>query len=390
MFLRRLPITLELFLGATLWSFAIGIPVELVAALKRNSGLDMALTTNAIIGISIPAYWEAIVLIYLLAVMVPLFPPSGYVPFVESPWLNIKAMVLPSFVLGTHAAGLLARFIRSSLLEVMGQDFIRTARAKGLSERAVIARHAVKPALIPVVTVIGLSWAGMFAGGVLHRIYLRHSRPWAHERRCLLPEGFSGHPGDAHRRAGQCAAGQSPRRHPLRLPRSAREGAMTGVGGSDAMTELTSATFIAPTGVRGAFASLLLSVSRHRLAAIGLFIIALLCLIAITAPLIAPYSPYDQDLYSVLAGPSRRHWLGTDNLGRDLVSRVIYGTQVSLLVGASSTLFVDDHRRGDRIVRGVQGRRHQFHHHRHHRCVPLLPAADIHPRHGGGARPRGP
>ena len=104
------------------------------------------------------------------------------------------------------------------------------------------------------------------------------------------------------------------------------------------MTELTSAAFIAPTGVRGAFASLLLSVSRHRLAAIGLFIIALLCLIAITAPLIAPYSPYDQDLYSVLAGPSRRHWLGTDNLGRDLVSRVIYGTQVSLLVGVSSTL----------------------------------------------------
>ena len=124
----------------------------------------MALTAGAIIGISIPAYWEAIVLIYLLAVMVPLFPPSGYVPFVESPWLNIKAMVLPSFVLGTHAAGLLARFIRSSLLEVMGQDFIRTARAKGLSERAVIARHAVKPALIPVVTVIGLSWAGMLAG----------------------------------------------------------------------------------------------------------------------------------------------------------------------------------------------------------------------------------
>jgi peptide/nickel transport system permease protein len=164
MFLRRLPITLELFLGATLWSFAIGIPVGLVAALKRNSGLDMALTAGAIIGISIPAYWEAIVLIYLLAVMVPLFPPSGYVPFVESPWLNIKAMVLPSFVLGTHAAGLLARFIRSSLLEVMGQDFIRTARAKGLSERAVIARHAVKPALIPVVTVIGLSWAGMLAG----------------------------------------------------------------------------------------------------------------------------------------------------------------------------------------------------------------------------------
>ena len=157
MFLRRLPVTLELFLGATLWSFAIGIPVGIVTALKRNSAFDIALTAGAIIGISIPAYWEAIVLIYLLAVMVPLFPPSGYVPFVESPWLNIRAMVLPTFVLGTHAAGLLARFIRSSLLEVIGQDYIRTARAKGFSERAVIARHAVKPALIPVVTVIGLS-----------------------------------------------------------------------------------------------------------------------------------------------------------------------------------------------------------------------------------------
>jgi peptide/nickel transport system permease protein len=104
------------------------------------------------------------------------------------------------------------------------------------------------------------------------------------------------------------------------------------------MTELGSATYIAPTSVGGAFASLLRSVSRHRLAAIGLVIIALLCLIAISAPLIAPHSPYDQDLSSVLSGPSRKHWLGTDNLGRDLLSRAIYGTQVSLLVGVSSTL----------------------------------------------------
>jgi peptide/nickel transport system permease protein len=164
MFLRRLPITLELFFGASLWSFAIGIPVGIVGALKRNSTLDVLLTTGTMIGVSIPAFWEAIVLIYLLAVVFPILPPSGYVPFADDPLLNLKAMVLPTFVLGTHAAGLLARFVRSSLLEVLGQDFIRTARAKGLSEAAVVAKHAIKPGMIPVVTVIGLYWGGMLAG----------------------------------------------------------------------------------------------------------------------------------------------------------------------------------------------------------------------------------
>ena len=113
---------------------------------------------------SIPPFWLAIVLIYLLGVALPIFPPSGYVPFSDSPWQNIRAMILPGFVLGIGSAGLLARFVRSSLLDVLGQDFIRTARAKGLGERAVIRHHAIKPAMIPVVTVIGLSWGGLLAG----------------------------------------------------------------------------------------------------------------------------------------------------------------------------------------------------------------------------------
>ncbi len=164
MLLRRLPVTLELFFGATLWAVAIGIPVGIVGALKRNSAIDMLLTVGSIVGVSIPAFWEAIVLIYLLAVVFPILPPSGYVPFAADPLLNLKAMLLPTFVLGTHSAGLLARYLRSSLLEVLGQDYIRTARAKGLSERAVVTRHAMKPAIIPVVTVVGLSWGGLLAG----------------------------------------------------------------------------------------------------------------------------------------------------------------------------------------------------------------------------------
>jgi len=164
MFVQRLPVTLELFLGATAWSVVIGIPAGIVSALKRNSAVDVVVSTGTMIGVSIPSFWEAIMLIYLLGVVFPILPPSGYVPFAENPLLNLKSMVLPTFVLGTHSAGLLARYVRSSLLEVLGQDYIRTARAKGLSERAIITLHALKPAMIPVVTVIGLAWAHMLAG----------------------------------------------------------------------------------------------------------------------------------------------------------------------------------------------------------------------------------
>ena len=167
MFIQRLPVTLELFLGAAAWSIVIGIPAGIISALKRNSAVDVAVSTGTMVGVSMPNFWEAIMLIYLLGVVLPILPPSGYVPFAENPLLNLKSMVLPTFVLGTHSAGLLARYVRSSLLEVLGQDYIRTARAKGLSERAIIVPHALKPAMIPVVTVIGLSWAHMLAGAFI-------------------------------------------------------------------------------------------------------------------------------------------------------------------------------------------------------------------------------
>ena len=167
MFLRRVPVTLELFLGAFLWSIVIGIPAGIVAALKRNSSLDVTLTTVTMLGVSIPSFWEATLLIYLFGVLLAVLPPSGYVPFFEDPIQNLKTVLLPTFVLGTHAAGLLARYVRSSLLETLGQDYIRTARAKGLSERTVVALHAARPAMIPVLTVIGLSWAQMLGGAFL-------------------------------------------------------------------------------------------------------------------------------------------------------------------------------------------------------------------------------
>lgn len=164
MFMQRLPVTLELFVGATFWTLIVGIPVGMLSALRQGSLLDRVLSTVAMIGISVPSFWAGIVMIYIFAVFFQLLPPSGYTPFSEDPWLNVQSMLMPTLILGIHSAGLLARYVRSSLLDNMRQDFIRTARAKGLSERQVVLRHAVKPSMIPVVTVVGLSWAGLLAG----------------------------------------------------------------------------------------------------------------------------------------------------------------------------------------------------------------------------------
>jgi peptide/nickel transport system permease protein len=167
MFMNRLPITLELFLGSVFWSCIIGIPFGILSALRRNTWVDASLTTGAIIGVSIPVFWEGILMIYLFAVMLHIFPPSGYVPFSESIKGNLLSVAIPTFIMGTQGAGLLSRYVRSSLLEVLGQDYIRTAHAKGLTERAVIIRHALKPAMIPVVTITGIAWGYVVAGSFI-------------------------------------------------------------------------------------------------------------------------------------------------------------------------------------------------------------------------------
>jgi peptide/nickel transport system permease protein len=167
MFLRRFPVTLELFLGATLWAWVLGFPLGIIGALKRNSAVDASLTSIALIGVSLPSAWEGILLIYFFAVHFRILPPSGFISLFDDPWLHFGSLVMPTFIMGTHTAGLIGRFVRSSLLEVLSQDYIRTAIAKGLSRRAVIQKHAGRPALIPVATVIGLGWGHLLAGAFM-------------------------------------------------------------------------------------------------------------------------------------------------------------------------------------------------------------------------------
>jgi len=167
MFLRRLPVTLELFFLSMFWAWLIGIPLGIISALKRNSWLDASVTSVSVFGISIPSFWEAIVFIYIFAVILKILPPSGYVAFFDNPLLNLQSVLMPTIVMGTHGAGSFARFVRSSLLEVLGQDYIRTARAKGLREKAVLIKHAARPAMMPLVTIVGMSWAHLLSGSFI-------------------------------------------------------------------------------------------------------------------------------------------------------------------------------------------------------------------------------
>jgi len=145
----------------------IAVPAGVVAAWKQRSAVDYAATTVSLAGISIPNFWLGIMLIYLLAVNSRLLPPSGYVePWID-PARNLKLMVMPSIVLGTALAALVMRLLRSSMLEVLGTDYIRTARAKGLGDVVVLLRHAMKNAMIPVVTVMGLQLSSLLGGAVI-------------------------------------------------------------------------------------------------------------------------------------------------------------------------------------------------------------------------------
>ncbi len=165
--LLKLPVTVELAAASLVVAWAIAIPAGIVAAWKQRTALDYAATTVALAGISIPNFWLGIMMIYLLAVNLRWLPPSGYVePWID-PARNLKLMVMPAIVLGTALAALVMRLLRSSMLEVLGADYIRTARAKGLGDVLVLVRHAMKNALIPVVTVMGLQLSGLLGGAVI-------------------------------------------------------------------------------------------------------------------------------------------------------------------------------------------------------------------------------
>jgi peptide/nickel transport system permease protein len=167
---NALRVTLEQIVLAMLFATGIALVVGIVAALWRGTWVDSLLMGFALVGTSVPTFWFGLLLVYVFAVQLKLFPPSGFVPFTEDPIANLRSMALPSFALGVYLAGPLARFLRSSVIEVLLTQFVTTARAKGLAERQVVRRHALKNALIPTVTFAGLQVGGLISGAIVTEV----------------------------------------------------------------------------------------------------------------------------------------------------------------------------------------------------------------------------
>ena len=164
---ERLPVTLSLSLFSLIITLPIGIFAGAFAAYHRGSWIDSTIMTLALLGVSAPAFWIAILAIILFSVILRLFPTGGYVPFESDPVQWLRALVLPAAMLSLFQIGFLARMTRSAMLDVLSQDYVRTARAKGLGEWRTVGKHAFRNALILIVTAIGILLSTAIGGSVV-------------------------------------------------------------------------------------------------------------------------------------------------------------------------------------------------------------------------------
>lgn len=164
---QRLAPTVELTTISLVLALLIALPVGIISAVKPNSWPDVTGTVFALSGVAIPPFWLGILLMFVFAIWRRWLPPTGYVPFTKDPGMSLELMIMPALTLSTGLAAVIMRQVRSALIEVMQQEYVVTARAKGLSEWIVVNRHALKNALIPVVTVIGMQTGRLLGGAVV-------------------------------------------------------------------------------------------------------------------------------------------------------------------------------------------------------------------------------
>ncbi|MFI6698260.1 ABC transporter permease [Streptomyces sp. NPDC050509] len=164
---EALPVTLELAALSLLLAIVVGIGSGVVAAVRRGRPEEWLANAIALLGLSVPTFWLGIVLVLTFAIALPVFAASGYVPFATDPLDNLRRMVLPSIVLGSGLAAVVMRQTRAAMLDSLSADYVRTARAKGLTQRQVIGGHALRNSLVTVVTVLGLQLGHLISGAVV-------------------------------------------------------------------------------------------------------------------------------------------------------------------------------------------------------------------------------
>ena len=164
---KRVTLTLHLAVMAMIVGLIIAIPIGIISAIRQDTAADYGGRLFAIMGLSLPDFWLAVVAITFMTIVFQWFPPRGFEPIWIDPWKNIQQLFIPALIIGSRFSAVVMRMTRSSLLEVLREDYIRTAWAKGMPERTVIVRHALKNALIPVVTIIGQQFSLLIGGTVI-------------------------------------------------------------------------------------------------------------------------------------------------------------------------------------------------------------------------------
>ncbi len=164
---ERLPVTASLAVLATLLAVAIALPLGVLASIREGTAFDLGVLVVSQVGVALPAFWIGILLILFLAVQGHIFPTGGYVPWTEKPLEALRSLALPAVALSLPLVAVLVRLVRSAMLDELGRDHIRTARAKGLPERTVLVRHALRGALVPTVTMLGLQLGFLLGGSIV-------------------------------------------------------------------------------------------------------------------------------------------------------------------------------------------------------------------------------
>jgi len=165
--LGRLPVTLQLSAMALAFAIVVAFPLGILAARGRGTGADMIVRVASIVGLTLPSFWVGVLLLYVTSSYLPGWSTIGYVPFLEDPGGNLARMVLPTFAVSLPMIAVLTRILRSSLLDVLSLDYIRTGKAKGLASRSLFYKHALRNAMIPVITVIGVQVGYLLSGVVV-------------------------------------------------------------------------------------------------------------------------------------------------------------------------------------------------------------------------------
>jgi peptide/nickel transport system permease protein len=165
--LQKLPATIELAVGAIIISMLVSFPLGILSAVSNHRWLNSICSLYNALAMGIPVFWLGILLVLVFSFQFHVTSPSGYVTLSQNPAQGLRFLILPAITLGVSLSGILIRFIRASILDELHKDYVRTARAKGLSQRGVIGRHVLKNALIPIVTILGLQFGGILSGVVI-------------------------------------------------------------------------------------------------------------------------------------------------------------------------------------------------------------------------------